>query len=1145
MTRIPGIAGSLMPGRYVADRLLIDAGVRQGRDDDVIVEPSGLLERRRRRVARWWQHVSACCGPATGLRAIVDIVAMPLFGLLGFRATGLSFDAACARIVLRAGTDRRVVAIVLPWARQASVSWRNAVAAARAARADWSFVLAPPFLSLIDARGHATRRSIDVSLSELSRPDTFTRFWILFRAATFEDNAIAALVGTADAFQDRVRADLQEGVLRSIVALQAVVSPASLSAQEGQTEALTLVYRILFLLFAESRRLLPVQHPTYAGAYAMGALCRDAIRSDDATGLWDSLAAMTRLSRAGCRTDDLIVRPFNGALFAKASAPSLERPRRRGASSSAGARDLAIRTTLVALASRSGPAGREEIGYDDLGVEQLGAVYERVLDVPPGRQPSPAVARATPRGRDRGSRQTRHADRRKQSGTFYTPRALAEFVVRRTLAPLVEGSSADRILALRVVDPAMGSGAFLVAACRFLAAAYARALVDEGRCGHGDLDVDRRADIRRLIAERCLFGVDLNPTAVQLARLSLWLTTLAQGKPLGFLDHRLRIGNSLIGASPDDLARLSAARRGTALPLFEAAGLEEALTRVARPLADLVLMRDDTVDAVHTKTAAWRRLTGETSPLAPWRVACDLWCARWLASGSANPPSPSILRAAFDALLRDDRTLRTRDLDRWIDVARATSTRERPFHWTLEFPDVFYDAAGYVRDNPGFDAVIGNPPWEMLRNDDGSTTGVAHAGETAVAGENSVADRGRLLRFVRDSGLYESCRRGHLNLYQPFVERALAVTRRRGRVGLVLPWSLATDDGAEALRRQLIDRCAIDTIVGLDNAQAIFPIHRGLRFLVLVASPGLPTREIRCRLGVRTSAELDALPAQDDPLAPEYPIRLSRQTLTQVGGSALRFPDIRRPVDLDLLRRLTADHPPIGDASGFGARFGRELNATEDRAHFGDVGLPVVEGKHVEPFRTDVGSSRARVRRDVAARRLSRRPFERARLAYRDVSGVGNQWTLIAAVLPADVVTTHTLFCLQTPLDEMRQHYLCGVFNSFVLNAVVRMLMGGHVTTSLVEGLPVPVWRGTALQRRIARIASRLREGSGKTRAARRASLHAAVARLYDLDTATFAQIVDGFPIVPDAERRWAVAALGRRSAPQAVPAAASRRDAL
>ncbi len=200
-------------------------------------------------------------------------------------------------------------------------------------------------------------------------------------------------------------------------------------------------------------------------------------------------------------------------------------------------------------------ARRTRIDYRDLGVEQLGAVYESVLDYEPAYADSRRNQILLRRG----------GDARKSTGSFYTPQTLTDYVVRRTLHPLVDGAPADRILQLRVVDPAMGSAAFLVSACRYLARAYERALVREGVTDEADIDDADRALFRRLVAQRCLFGVDLNPTAVQLARLSLWLATLSANKPLTFLDHHLVCGNSLIGASPIDMARQPPGPRAAAV----------------------------------------------------------------------------------------------------------------------------------------------------------------------------------------------------------------------------------------------------------------------------------------------------------------------------------------------------------------------------------------------------------------------------------------------------------------------------------------------------------------------------------------------------------------------------------------------------
>ena len=457
---------------------------------------------------------------------------------------------------------------------------------------------------------------------------------------------------------------------------------------------------------------------------------------------------------------------------------------------------------MIALGTRPGPAGREEISYADLGVEQLGAVYERVLDLDPDD-----VVRHAPAAVDHRSRvREAHSARRKETGTFYTPQPLAEYLVRRTLSPLTRGATTDDILRLRVVDPAMGSGAFLVAACRYLSHAYESALINEGRCAETDLDADQRANIRRLVAVRCLAGVDANPVAVQLARLSLWLTTLARDKPLNFLDDRLRTGNSLIGASPDDLWRLrpntGARRSERSRPLLDASGLEAALSHIAAPLRELRERQDDTVADVRARERLWTSVSGDRSPLAPWRAACDLWCARWFwpTGRSSRPPSPSELGAALDAILRRDRTLSTERITGWLDEARTAARDHDFFHWPLEFPDVFYGDAGGRADRSGFDAVSGNPPWEMLRRE---------AGRAGSLGREEKSRAGTR-EFLRESGLYPSCDRGHLNLYQPFLERALSIARPGGRVGLVLPWGLASDEGAQSLRARLFDRCGFN-----------------------------------------------------------------------------------------------------------------------------------------------------------------------------------------------------------------------------------------------------------------------------------------------------------------------------------------------
>jgi hypothetical protein len=304
---------------------------------------------------------------------------------------------------------------------------------------------------------------------------------------------------------------------------------------------------------------------------------------------------------------------------------------------------------------------------------------------------------------------------RKTTGTFYTPPVIATELTRRTLEPLVRNRRPEEILALKVLDPAMGSGAFLVAACSFLAQAYELALVDAGVCSAADLGPADRIAIKRTIAERCLFGVDLNPMAVQLARLSLWLATLAADKPLSFLDDHLQTGNSLLGTWLSRLrhAPSPAKRRATMAPsLFDDTTVNDAL-KTAMPARFSLATANDTADDVRAKERTLAALARADTPLARWKRIADLWCAPWF---STNVSSDAF-RALSDYVLTGESMLPPRTTDGQLTEAAAVASRLRFFHWELEFPEVFFAPDGVRLPAAGFDAVLGNPPWDMLRAD--------------------------------------------------------------------------------------------------------------------------------------------------------------------------------------------------------------------------------------------------------------------------------------------------------------------------------------------------------------------------------------------------------------------------------------------
>src|SRR5262249_29688886 len=377
--------------------------------------------------------------------------------------------------------------------------------------------------------------------------------------------------------------------------------------------------------------------------------------------------------------------------------------------------------------------------------------------------------------------------------------------------------------------------------------------------------------------------------------------------------------------------------------------------------------------------------------------------------------------ALSDAILSGRSALPDATVSEYCTVVEALASARRFFHWELEFPEVFFDPEGKRRSTGGFDAVLGNPPWDMVRAD---------------PGEPDVAD---VVRFTRDSGIYAAQSDGHANRYQLFVERAVALTRSGGRLGLVLPSGLATDHGSAPLRRLLFSRCDVDAIVGMDNHRGVFPIHRSVRVLLVAATAGSATGRFACRLGIDDPTVLESLEDDGGDVRGSL-IHLSRALLERLSGPTLAIPHLRTSTDLTMAERAATLFQPLAAAEASAPRFGRELNATADRDAFRDGRhrLLVVDGRHLEPFRVSLD----RVRRSIGvadARRLLRSDrHDRSRLAYRDVASATNRVTLIAAVLPRGVVPTHTVFCLRTALPLTAQYFLCGMFNSLVVNYLVR-----------------------------------------------------------------------------------------------------------
>ena len=607
------------------------------------------------------------------------------------------------------------------------------------------------------------------------------------------DHRLVSLLRNSRRYQNEVSERLSEQVLHALYellrGLQAAddASKGHLLRQTLKEEPdsvygalLTLVLRLVFLLYAEQRDLLPTENPTFLRCYSLAAL-HDRLRDeasrhpdtmDQRYGAWPQLLALFRLVNDGVDRGGLRLPGRPGGLFDPDRFPFLEgRPhrhrRRDGEAITAPLlSDGAIHRALAKLLVLDG----ERISYRALDVEHIGSVYETMmgfrleeatgrslaitapkkggaptvvdlealLEEPPAqrhrwllertdRKVQDSVGRglydatdldslhaaldpvtdrnATPDLVPAGAMILQPTNERRRSGSHYTPRELTEPIVRRTLEPILKRLGRDagdsptprQILALKICDPAVGSGAFLVEACRFLGAR----LVESWRRRGGlprDLPPgeDERIHAMRLIAGQCLYGVDKNPLAIDLARLSLQLVTLSRDHPLTFLDHALRHGDSLVGMSLSQIRTFqwSTGRRTVPLTL-EKDLLDSALEgtneyrrriRHAGSGTDQETLRRWLREALHASDHA--------------RFLGDLLTSAFFEE--STPAKRTRRRNDYAAAIQDGRADQERPA---LDSRRRADPPFAPFHWELEFPEVF------ARKNPGFDAIVGNPPF--------------------------------------------------------------------------------------------------------------------------------------------------------------------------------------------------------------------------------------------------------------------------------------------------------------------------------------------------------------------------------------------------------------------------------------------------
>lgn len=904
-------------------------------------------------------------------------------------------------------------------------------------------------------------------------------------------------------------------------------------------EAFVVVYRLLFILTLEALPDAPRAFPftgtslwrtRYSPSRALAGIVDEYKRRGAGAGLGERLSALFRLFERGHRDENvvLIQNPLGGRVFGEGATALVDR---------IGIPDAAAAHLLDCLLwmPAGGATERQLIDYGRLEVEELGRVYEALLELEPGlaaepmcrlrRQKLEVVAPAAEGERYRrgaaapengaagvqwveaipaGRFYLRAGLGRKATGAYYTPQAFVRFLIEETLgrevaarSPSDDPQPAAILQNIRVMDPAMGSGHFLVEACRFLgdrlyearrrceelaaeaeaqaegaATGEATALRERARELRGRLrevpDLGDAISARRLAALHCLYGVDKNPLAVEITKLSLWLEVRADGLPLTFLDHRLVCGDSIAG------------------PFFEQLGTYPKGGGEVPGYSEL------------RRRAHFAGGPGGDYFRAALPMLAKVWSGGVMLGEEADDEGYALLvkAAANEEALEPVIAARP-------GLAGMLAAGRGALGFDLTFPDVFYPN-GLLGARAGFEAVIGNPPWDAVRPKSkeffaaidlrvldaptkreraGVEAGLradARVAALEVAYERELRAEQRLHErlFKHQTALVLGAKTGgDPDKAKLFAERFVELCRPSGKIGVLLPSAFHANAGATGVRRLYLDQLAIIYCISFENRRRLFEIDSRFKFDLLVAAREPPRGSFACAFyrhdpGWLAGEMADAL-------------RYTPQLIAATGGEHRALLELRSAEDLAVAERCFAlPGRFLERCEGDGIRFGRELHMTDDAWRFEPAGDALSTGEdprdpevmaallkrgrlllHDDKTFTQLSdlTRKWRPRYLVPLNRLADRPdWVRAatvfRVAFRKITGATNERTTIAHILPPGSVFGDATFCERDPLvrPAARALVLLGVLTSFSFDWLVRLRAQSNLNLFLMNATPVP-----------------------------------------------------------------------------------------
>lgn len=797
----------------------------------------------------------------------------------------------------------------------------------------------------------------------------FMLFWLLAHSSRFaakppEQCWLELWSQAANAQGARALDQLRAGVESAILALgRGFISnkhndrlvddleSARLSAQDYYRQLLRVVYRLIFLFVAEDRDLLfdpgasDAARDRYIRYYSVGRLRRLATHGGGGKhiDLFRGLSLLARQlgSDAGCAGLGL---PGLGSF--------LWSPEATAALNECDLANHDLLEAVSALAYTSTGKVRRSVDYKNLGSEELGSVYESLLELHPlVDMDTRSFELATAGGHER-----------KTTGSYYTPTTLINSLLDSVLDPIVD-KAASRVdpetamLDLKILDPACGSGHFLIAAAHRLAKRLATI-----RTGDQEPSPSATRSALRDVIGRCLFGVDVNEMAVELCKVSLWMEAIDPGKPLSFLDHHIVCGNSLLGTTPallahgipdaafapiegDDKAVVATLKKQNRkelqgqLVLAATLGLAELQRPMSKGLDDIEELADTSSISVREKASLYTGLV--QSPGARHaKVAADAWCAAFFARKDREAPT-KVTQAVLQQIAADPSRLSettANEIQRLAEIYRF-------FHWHIAFPDVFRIPSDKTPANPetgwsgGFDVVLSNPPWDQIQLDAREFFASTHA-EIAEK-PNTHARNQAIMRlassdpsdyahyveetrrlegiqlFVHASGRYPLTGFGRLNSAPLFAELSRTLLSPTGRAGLIVPTGIATDSFTQHFFRQLVETESLVSLYDFENSARIFPsVHRSYRFcLMTLAGRSLAVGGAQFIFFAQTTADLT-----DE----KRRFTLTAEDLALVNPNSRTCPVFRSKRDAELTKAiyqrvpvLSKDGPPRVSPWGF------------------------------------------------------------------------------------------------------------------------------------------------------------------------------------------------------------------------------------